>query len=444
MSRILIIDDDEASRQFAESCLRDAGHDVLLATDGEAGISMAASTVPDVVITEELTPGIHGYGVVEAIRANASLSGTRVIVCSMKSYPTDVKQAENAGADRFLSKPYAPETLLQLVAELTGAALPSVVVDVSPSSLKTGAFTRDQMLFNMTATRSTAVGARLRVKFWGTRGSIATPGTGTVRYGGNTSCTEVRFGEHILVLDAGTGLRELGNALLEEFGTRPMRVHIFVGHTHWDHIQGFPFFTPAYVKGNTFMIYSMRGAGKPLERVFRGQMEADYFPVVLTDMQARLRFIELRKPVQIGPVTIRYHYLNHPGIAVGFRIEAGGKSVIYTSDHEPFHRTKPGAAGEKEEHKVTEFAKGADLWIREAQYNEEEYKAKRGWGHSTFDDALNSAAEAGVKQLSIFHHDPLHDDAFMDGVVADLRARARENRWTLEVDAAQEGQTIEL
>ena len=441
MSRVLIIEDDPVTALFAETCLSAAGHEVLTAADGDTGLRMAAEHHPDVVITDVMMPGIHGFGVVEAIRGNPSMTGTKIVVCSMKSYATDIQQAKNAGADRFLAKPFTPEALQEAIAELISGVV-KAPEHVTPAVLKTGAFTRDQLLAGLTSTSTTTAGARLRVKFWGTRGSIATPGPSTVRYGGNTSCTEVRFGDHILALDAGTGLREFGNSLMEEFGTRPIRAHLFVGHTHWDHIQGFPFFRPAYVKGNTLSIYSMRGAGKPLEKVFRGQMDVDYFPVVLTDMQARLKFIELRKPVQIGPMTIRFHYLNHPGIAVGFRIEAGGQSVVYTSDHEPFHRVKPGAQSEKEERKVTEFAQGADLWIREAQYTEEEYVVKKGWGHSTFDDAMLSAAEAKVKRLSVFHHDPLHDDVFLDGIVEGLQARALQAGFT--VDAAQEGQVIQL
>jgi phosphoribosyl 1,2-cyclic phosphodiesterase/CheY-like chemotaxis protein len=448
MARVLIIEDDPVTSLFAETCLSAAGHEILTADNGETGLRMAAEQRPDVVVTDVMMPGIHGFGVVEAIRANPQLSATRIVVCSMKAYASDIQQAKNAGADRFLAKPYTPEALEQVVAELvSGTPAPSSAnrsaPEVAAASSKSGAFARDQLM-GLTATSETSAGARLRVRFWGTRGSIATPGPHTIRYGGNTSCTEVRFGEHILVLDAGTGLRELGNALMSEFGTQAIRAHLFVGHTHWDHIQGFPFFTPAYVKGNKFFVYSMRAAGKPLERVFRGQMDVDYFPVVLSDMQATLRFIELRRPVQIGPVTVQFHYLNHPGIAVGFRIEAGGKSVVYTSDHEPFHRVNPGEASEAEERKVTEFAQGADLWIREAQYTEAEYALKKGWGHSTFDDALLSAAEAKVRHLSLFHHDPMHDDVFLDRIVDELRVQVQQAGYGFTVDGAREGQVIEL
>jgi ribonuclease BN (tRNA processing enzyme) len=154
--------------------------------------------------------------------------------------------------------------------------------------------------------------------------------------------------------------------------------------------------------------------------------------------------VELTKPVEIGPVQVAIHYLNHPGVAVGFRISAGGKSVVYVSDHEPFNRMVNGEAGEAEEAKVVEFARDADLWIREAQYTEEEYASKKGWGHSTFDDALRSAAAAEVRRLAIFHHDPMHDDDFMDSVMATLSERVRSAGYSLICTAAKEGDIIDL
>ena len=407
VAKILVIDDDEILRTYAAECLRGAGHEVLTAEDGEQGLAVAATEKPECVITDLMMPGVHGFGVVEALRNNKALASIKIIVSSLKSYASDLQLAKNAGADRFLPKPYAPDALIAMVAELLG-------------------------------------GNAIRVRFWGTRGSIATPGPGTARYGGNTSCTEVRCGDQILVFDAGTGIRELGNSLLREFGKNPIRAHIFVGHTHWDHIQGFPFFVPAYIPGNEIFVYSMRGAGKPLEKVFRGQMDSDYFPVLLSDMQAKLTFVELSKPVEIGAVRVAFQYLNHPGIALGFRVWAGGKSVVYVSDHEPFYRLVPGEAGEAEERKIVEFARDADLWIREAQYTEEEYASKKAWGHSTFDDALRAAAAAGVKRLAVFHHDPGHDDDTMDRIVAGMQDRIRTAGYSFTCSAAREGETIGL
>ena len=259
--------------------------------------------------------------------------------------------------------------------------------------------------------------SKVRVKFWGTRGSIATPGSKTVRYGGNTSCVEVRHEDSILLLDCGTGARESGLALSKEFQDRALTVNLFVSHTHWDHIQGFPFFLPAYSAGNSLRIYSVRGTDKSLKRIFTGQMDASYFPVSLGDMTASLEFNELEGPVTIGDAVISYIYVNHPGIAIGFRIDVDGRSIVYVTDHEPYSRLYGSSQQNRERDcEIDAFAKGATLYIREAQYTEEEYASKRGWGHGTFSDALQSAHESGVATLAIFHHDPMHDDAMLDHI----------------------------
>ncbi|MFC1680069.1 MBL fold metallo-hydrolase, partial [Elusimicrobiota bacterium] len=256
------------------------------------------------------------------------------------------------------------------------------------------------------------------IRFWGTRGSSPVPGPGTIRYGGNTACTEIRVGGEIIIVDCGSGLRELGMSLVKEFGKEPIRGHIFVGHTHWDHIQGFPFFFPVYIKQNRFKVYSVHGAGKSLERVFRGQMVADYFPVPLENLACELDFVEMERSVDIGPVKVRYHFLNHPGITIGFRFEAYGKTLCYISDHESYVRFQ----GESEmtrqkEAELVEFVRGCDILISEAQYTEEEYEYKRGWGHSTFTDVVDRAIASKCKHLVLFHHDPVHTDEMMDRYV---------------------------
>lgn len=407
MSKILIIDDDEVIRALAEQGLGALGHQMLAAADGEAGLRLAQAERPDLILLDVMVPKMHGYAVLEAIRRDPQLAGTRVIVTSVKKYASDMQQVENSGADCFLPKPFDAPTLARIAAELL-------------------------------------CGLSMRVTFWGTRGSIATPGPRTARYGGNTACTEIRYGDHILVFDAGTGLRELGDSLMKQFAGRPIQAHLFIGHTHWDHIQGFPFFVPAYVPGNDLYIYSVRGAGKPLEKVFRGQMDADYFPVPLSSMQSHLHFQEMTGPVEVGPLTVNFEYLNHPGLAIGFRVTVKNKTVVYVSDHEPFYRIQPGDLGEREERKIVEFSRGADLLIREAQYTEEEYPRKKGWGHSTIDDALRSAAEAQVRRLALVHHDPSHDDDFLDRMVEMARQAIEARQWPFTCFAAREGDVLEL
>jgi len=213
----------------------------------------------------------------------------------------------------------------------------------------------------------------MQVTFWGTRGSIASPGPDTVRYGGNTSCVEVRAGDHVLVFDAGTGLRPLGVSLLKDCKDPPLTVHLFISHTHWDHIQGFPFFMPAYRQGTQIHIYGAPGQGKSLEKMLRGQMEADYFPVALGDLAAGIDVHEFRaQGFEIGDVRVDALYLNHPPMNLAYRVAFGGRRLIYATDHEPYAKTldhlgqrgdEGRAFGERLDRDLIEFVTGADLYM---------------------------------------------------------------------------------
>ena len=294
----------------------------------------------------------------------------------------------------------------------------------------------------------------MRVKFWGTRGSIATPGPATVTYGGNTSCVELRCGNDILIFDSGTGIRPLGLELLSEFAGKPFAVHLFISHTHWDHIQGFPFFMPAYSPQATVHVYGSAGQGLPLEKVLRGQMNADYFPVALGDMKAALHVHEFKgKPFEIGEASVNAAYLNHPGMTLGYRVEHGGKSFVYATDNEPYretldhlgHRAESGRDfGRRLDHEFVDFISGADLYIGEAQYTDAEYPERIGWGHSSISATVAVAIEARVRTLAFFHHDPLHDDAAVAAMADAAQRLIAESGAALECYAAREGQVVEL
>jgi phosphoribosyl 1,2-cyclic phosphodiesterase len=250
------------------------------------------------------------------------------------------------------------------------------------------------------------------VRFWGVRGSIACPGAETVRYGGNTSCVEMRVGNHLLVFDGGTGLRVLGQTLLREM---PLNVHMFFTHSHWDHIQGFPFFVPAFVKGNKFNIYgAIAPNGSTIEQRLNDQMLHPNFPVPLQIMGADLTFcdIGIGESVEIDDIVVENALLNHPGEAVGYRINWNGYAAAYITDTEHF-------PDRLDEH-VLWLARNADIMIYDATYTDEEYysekSSKVGWGHSTWQEAVKVAKAANVKKLVIFHHDPLHSDGFMDDI----------------------------
>lgn len=250
------------------------------------------------------------------------------------------------------------------------------------------------------------------VHFWGVRGSIPCPGPHTVRYGGNTSCVEVRAGGKRLVFDCGTGLHVLGKSLLPQM---PAEAHIFFTHCHWDHMQGFPFFTPGFVKGNTFHIYgAIAPDGSTIEQRLNDQMLHPNFPVPLQIMQANLHFQDIKAgdEIKIDDVTVETAPLNHPGEAIGYRVNWKGGTAVYITDTEHFH--------DRLDENVLWLARDADILIYDSTYTDEEYycehSPKIGWGHSTWEEAVKVAKAADVKQLVIFHHDPSHDDDFLDRV----------------------------
>lgn len=266
------------------------------------------------------------------------------------------------------------------------------------------------------------------VRFWGVRGSIAAPGPATAEVGGNTSCVEVRCGEALFVLDAGTGLRGLGDELMRRAETR---AEILLSHLHWDHIQGLPFFVPLYVPGAELTVHGPAWGDGGLDGALRRQMSAPGFPVELGDAGARLALNEVRhrSRFQRGDVTISAAKLNHPGGVLGYRIEHAGRSIVYATDTEHFECIDPA---------LRELAQGADLLIYDAQYMPDEYPSKVGWGHSTFEAACHLASAAGVKRLALFHHDPRRSDE----AVADIEQRARQRFG--DVFAAREGMLIDV
>jgi CheY-like chemotaxis protein/phosphoribosyl 1,2-cyclic phosphodiesterase len=285
----------------------------------------------------------------------------------------------------------------------------------------------------------------VRVRFWGTRGSIAKPGPATVRYGGNTSCVEVRADDGtLIVLDCGTGAYALGQALLAS-GEHPLRGHLLISHTHWDHIQGFPFFAPLFVAGNEWDVYAPLGLGRRLEETLAGQMEYAYFPVTLGAMGATLRYHDLTESgFQVGGVHVATRYLNHPTLALGYRLEADGVAVVYATDHEPHSRHHLARPVHEEDRRHIGFLAGADLVIHDAQYTEAEYPAKLAWGHTAAEHAVDFAVAAGARRLVLFHHDPMRDDDAVDRLVDVCRARAAAGGPGLEILGAAEGLAIEL
>lgn len=287
----------------------------------------------------------------------------------------------------------------------------------------------------------------MKVRFWGTRGSIAKAGPSTVKFGGNTSCIEVRSKSGTLVvLDCGTGAHGLGQALMKS-EMAPMKGHILITHTHWDHIQGLPFFAPLFVPGNEWDIYAPQGLGQSLQETLAGQMQYTYFPVRLDGLGATIHYHDLVEGAfEIDDISVQTHYLNHPALTLGYRLQTDGVSAVYACDHEPFSRKFAlgrGPMGDQDRQHVA-FLDQADLAIHDAQYTDNEYAAKIGWGHTPMNCAVDMCHTAGVRRLALTHHDPMRTDDDLERQVEAVHLRLAELSSEMEVFAAAEGMEIEL
>lgn len=285
------------------------------------------------------------------------------------------------------------------------------------------------------------------VRFWGVRGSTPSPAPDTMGYGANTSCVELRIGDRVIILDAGSGIRRLGVELAAEFGERPLQAALIISHTHWDHIQGLPFFAPAYARQNAIPIFAAPGFGEHISRGLELQMDPIHFPIRFGDLPGLCAVRELTPGESaFGGMTVRAIPLNHPGGCGGFRFDCAGGSIAYLPDHEPYHSctfesTAAGAASEAQA-ALVEFVRGCDLLILDTQYDEAEYPRRIEWGHGCLPDSVKLAVDAGVKELALFHHDPSHSDEQIDALLERARALVRSADAAVRVRAAREGDEI--
>ena len=296
-----------------------------------------------------------------------------------------------------------------------------------------------------------------RINFWGTRGSIAVSSTETLRYGGNTTCVELRADGEIIVLDAGSGIRPLGMALAREFQERSIKLSLLITHAHWDHIQGFPFFKPAYDSKNEIRVFGFDGAGATFREIMTEPMKSPFFPITMRELSAGLDINKLNEmKFSLGKLDIHAAFVNHPGVCAGYRIFTSGGSVAFLPDHEPYEfflhsvrgkQLSPEQAREiaTDQHAaLVRFLHGSDILILDAQYTDQEYQTHIGWGHGSISSAVSLALEAEVQTLLLFHHDPSHDDAMVDTMVESARELARKRGSHLEVAGAQQGSEILL
>ncbi|MBI2743705.1 MAG: response regulator [Chlamydiales bacterium] len=362
---------------------------------------------PDLILLDLLLPQMHGIEILRKLKADESRKNVGVILSSAQAMIQNYHTALNAGADYFLEKPFEIEHLFEIFQHYFA-----------------GTLTPPPFLGQESGDGEAAINYHPRhhsnnsyIKFWGTRGSNPVSGKEYIRYGGNTSCLEVRHGKDLVIIDAGTGIRPLGST---PFIQDANMIHLVVGHTHWDHIIGFPFFTPLYRPDCHVTIWSPVGFEKPTKELFTEMLAYAYFPVRLDDIRARISFKDITEgvPFSIGDIEIDTHYTYHPGATVCFKISTpGNKTIAYVTDNEMLmgYQGDPNEIDSEhpllEPHKsMLKFLKGCDLLIHEAQYFPAEYQKKIGWGHSSITNATALVKHTGIKEWVVTHHDPSHSD----------------------------------
>ncbi|MCX5735716.1 MAG: response regulator [candidate division NC10 bacterium] len=403
---ILLVDDDPFIRQLCRDILESAGYKTVILADGSNLHATVAAAAPSLILLDIMMPGIDGLTLCRQLRTGLRPFRGPIIVFSAKHYRADKQLAIEVGANAFLEKPFGPDRLLSLVRDF--------------------------------------LARKISVRFWGVRGSIATASRDTVGYGGNTPCVEVRVSgvDDIFIWDGGTGLRELGRSLRLLGGN--IKGYLCFSHFHWDHIQGLPFFEPAYIAGNDFTLVGPAQPTADLLQILSGQMASVYFPVGLEQFGAALSFQEIGEGiVTLGGVHFDTLSSLHPGRALIYRLSHGDKRVIYATDNElPKDWKTTGGAAAHELDRFLRFFQGADLLIHDAQYTPEELERKRGWGHSSWLDALDIAIAAGIKNVQFFHHDPDHSDNFLDEIRESAQQRVAASGGTITCGVAREGDLL--
>lgn len=404
--RISVVDDDEMILKLVQKVFTEEGYRVQTISQSGSAVHAFRDFRPHLVFIDLMMPGIDGLSLCRMIKEDPDLADIKVVIFSAKKFAADRRMAQKMGADGYFEKPFKIKDLLNKVRSV---------------------FTE-----------------QIRVRFWGVRGSTPTPSLPNMGLGGNTPCVQVRLPdrESLLIFDAGTGLRSLGQFLLSK--RRSWGGHLFLTHLHWDHIQGLPFFDPAYIPGNHFIILGGDPPQGTLEETIQIQMSNPYFPVGLQDMGAQLAFRSLAEGDHtIDGLQISCIAANHPGLTFLYRLTHEGRRIVYAPDNEiePRGEGEMDPMGDNRE-KMRSFFRGCDLLIHDAQYNPDEYENRRGWGHSSWEEVIRLAMQAEVKRLAFFHYDPGHTDEKIESLLDRCDAFIQEQGGKLVCTLAKEGDEL--
>lgn len=406
--RILIAEDGKYWKKKISSLSNKPEYTVEFATSGPECLHKISSFKPDLIILKLMLPEVHGIEILSQVKKNPKYRHIGVIITTSKQMIQDYYAAVEAHVDYFLLKPFSMKKLQLLIYRFFQKTLH---VDPFPKKL----FSQKEKTYTPPKVKISSY-----IKFWGTRGSITATGPEYIRFGGNTSCLEVCQGSDLLIIDAGTGIRKLGAKIIR---SSIKKIHIFLGHTHWDHIIGFPFFEPLYHSQYEIHIWAPRGFGRSTKDLFTDLLAYEFFPIRLDEVEAKIHFHEIRDrtPVSISPhLKIDFHYTFHPGVTYCFKVYMKNSIFGYATDNEILmgYHGDPNRLSIKnvqlEPHRsLVDFYKDCDVVIHEAQYTSEEYKKKVGWGHSSIPNAAMLFKYAKIPQWIVTHHDPEHDDQFL-------------------------------
>lgn len=440
MKKILIADGSDLLIKALQNAKEAKNYQILVAANGPECLQIVSKELPELVLIDLFLPEMHGIEILKKIRATSEFDQIGVILSSSEAMSQNYYAALKAGANYFLSKPF-PIPFFFTIAERFFAG----ILEPEPFEKKN---------LNAEEGEHCYVPQRYHpnqyLKFWGTRGSNPVSGSEYVRYGGNTSCLEIRYNNDLIIIDAGTGIHPLGNSLLH---TDINTIHLIIGHTHWDHLTGFPFFNPIYQKNKTIYVYSPVGYEKSTRELFTEMLAYAFFPVRLDDIQASIIFRDIRDSeiITVGDITIAAHYAHHPGSTLCFKIHTGKKKIGYATDNEVlmgYHGSPkvitPNHPLLEPHRSLIHFFQDCDLLIHEAQYIPSEYQIKVGWGHSSIANASAFVHHTNVKDWIVTHHDPTHTDLDLYNKLRLHLDIIRECNIPCEIRMAFDGMTLPL
>lgn len=400
----LIIDDDKSSIEIYRSLLEKAGHTVSALTSNEHALEQIMTIQPDCVLCDLMLPDLDSLMLFQQLRAKKNIRQPVFIIITSKQFVGDRQQAFDIGVDGYLTKPIDPEAFVDNVLEI-------------------------------------ALG-RMVVEFWGIRGTLPVPGEKTVHYGGNTNCVSLSIAKkNFFIFDAGTGIKELSNHLTKK-NVLPFSAKIFISHPHYDHINGFPFFVPLFIKGNEFEVFGTNQGKQDIEALMSNLMDCVYLPFSIKEFSAKLKFHHIDEGnFSIENIDIQTMLLNHPGRCLGYRVEYKGKVFCYVTDNELFFENSP-CYNQFEVDRLMKLIKEADVLVIDATYTDEEYIHKVGWGHSAVSRVIDVADQARVKLLCLYHHDPEQYDQEIEAKLKQARALLKTRHSATRCIAPREGEKI--